>query len=164
MEAPAVHCFGGPDAEADIARTIAFVVEARRGERHLAGPGAGCLRGAGQDAVVAAQHLEAQGVAGLRRLGQSVIDSGTGLEVHAVGMPGDIRGDGSGGDDIILKDQDGPVGRLRLSGGIGTVHRVHRAEACRGPASHLSRVGHLQSALVLGLVLVPAVTVEIRGE
>ena len=69
MEAAALPGSGRSDPEADIARAIAFVVEARRDERHLADPGAGCLGGAGQHAVVGAQHLDEQGIAGLRRLG-----------------------------------------------------------------------------------------------
>src|SRR5262249_55679132 len=75
-----------------------------------------------------------------------------------------VRGNRAGRDDVVLPDHHRPVLRIRLSGAVCAVHRVHSVLTRLRPTLYAATVGNLQPALPLGCVLRAAVAVEILSE
>src|SRR5262245_56133075 len=113
---------------------------------------------------VAAQDLDEQRVAGPGRLPRILVDGGACLEVDAVDLPGSVRGKRARRNDIVLKDHDGPVPRIHLTGAVGTVHRVHTVFTRLRPTGYAAAVGDVLPALPLNGILGTAIPVEILSE
>src|SRR5262245_58340025 len=120
MKAPAGLGAGRFDAKTNVARAVPYVLKAIGGKRHGAGPRSGRMPVAGQHAIVAAQDLNEQDVAALGRLlrMRGRIDGGACLKIDAVDLPGSVRGNRAGRDDVVLPDHDRPVRRIRLTSAV----------------------------------------------